>query len=128
MIPYRSVVIGDQGSLVAGTGGPVVPDAGGHGQQPLRDPGVQALGGPAAVAFQVELPLEGVVDRCDPLPDPADGPVPGRLVAAVRPDQPQLIPGGDELLEVAAREALVPDQRQARAQRAGPGGAGQQLG
>ena len=88
-----SVVIGDQGSLVVGTGGPVVPDAGGHGQQPLGGAGVQALGGAAAVAFQVELAFESVVDGLDPLPDPADGPVPGHLVAPVRPDQVQPEPG-----------------------------------
>ncbi len=64
-----SVVIADQGSLVACPGCPVVPDAGGHGQQPLGDPDVAALGGAAAVAFEVQLALEGVVDRFDPLPD-----------------------------------------------------------
>jgi hypothetical protein len=35
------------------------------------------------VAFQVELAFEGVVDRLDPLTDPADRAVAGRLVAAV---------------------------------------------
>jgi hypothetical protein len=58
-----SVVIGDQGSFAVGIGGQVVPDAGGHGQQSLSDPGIQALGGAATVPFQVELALEGVVDR-----------------------------------------------------------------
>ena len=47
------------------------------------------------MAFEVELTLEGVVDRLDPLPDPADRAVPGRLVAAVRADQSQPEPGGD---------------------------------
>ena len=72
-----SVVVGDQRSLDGFGGGPVVPDGGGHGQQPLGDAGVDACGGAAAVAFQVELALEGVVDRFDPLPDPADGSVAG---------------------------------------------------
>src|SRR5512142_40729 len=72
-----SVVIGDQRPLDGFAGGPVVPDARGHGQQPLGDAGVGALGGAAAVAFEIQLALEGVVDRLDPLPDPADGPVPG---------------------------------------------------
>jgi hypothetical protein len=62
-----SVVVRDQGPRVAGAGGTVVPDACGHGQEPLGDPGVQALGGAAAVAFEVELAFEGVVDALDPL-------------------------------------------------------------
>src|SRR2546429_6214776 len=79
-----SVVIGDQGSLDGFGTGPVVPDGDGQGQQPLGDAGVDARGGPAAVAFEVELAFEGVVDRLDPLADPADGPVAGRLLAAGR--------------------------------------------
>jgi hypothetical protein len=54
-----------------------VPDGGGRGRQPLGDAGVDGLGGPAAVPFRVRLALEGVVDRFDPLPDPADRLVPG---------------------------------------------------
>jgi hypothetical protein len=38
-----------------GTGLPVVPDRGGQGQEPLGDACVEAFGGAAAVAFQVEL-------------------------------------------------------------------------
>src|SRR5438552_10365979 len=72
-----SVVIADQAPLDRCSGGPVVPDGGGHGQQPLGDAGIGARGGAAAVAFEVELALEGVVDRLDPLPDPADVPVAG---------------------------------------------------
>src|ERR1700747_3028003 len=97
-----SVVEGDQRPFDGFASGPVVPDAGGHGQQPLCDARVQAPGGPAAVAFQVELSLEGVVDRFDPLPDPADGPVPGCLVTPVRADQAQLVPGGGQVLERAS--------------------------
>src|SRR5277367_516882 len=102
-----SVVEGGQRPLDGLSGGPVVPDAGGHGQQPLGDPGVQALGGAAAVPFEVQLALEGVVDRFDPLPDPADGPVPGCLVLAVRADQAQPVPGGDQVLEAPSGKALV---------------------
>ena len=40
----------------------VVPDGGGQGQQPLGDAGADSVDGPAAVQFQVELALEGVVD------------------------------------------------------------------
>src|SRR4029450_11186314 len=105
-----SVVVGDQRSLDGFGGGPVVPDGGGQGEQPLGDAGVDARGGGAAgafrvgcaaLAFQVELAFEGVVDRFDPLADPADGPVPGFLVAAVGPDQVQAQGGGDQRLELA---------------------------
>jgi hypothetical protein len=81
-----SVVIGSQRSFDGFGGGPVVPDGGGHGQQPLADAGVDAGGGAAAVAFEVELAFEGVVDRFDSLADPADVPVAGCLVAAVWAD------------------------------------------
>src|SRR6266700_413675 len=105
-----SAVEGDQRPLDGFAECPVVPDARSHGQQPLGNPGVQALGGAAAVAFEVELALEGVVDRFDPLPDPADGPVPGRLVLAVGADQAQPEAARDQVLELAAGEALVPDE------------------
>jgi len=38
-----------------------VSDARGHGQKALGDPGEDAFGGAAAVAFEVELALEGVL-------------------------------------------------------------------
>src|ERR1700733_13449827 len=117
-----SVVIGDQRSPDGFGCGPVVPDGGGHGQEPLGDPGADALRGAAAVAFQVELAFGGVVTRFDPLPDPADGPVPGCLVAPVGAHQLQAEAGGDQVLELPAREALVADEDQPRPQRTGPGG------
>ena len=62
--------------------GPVVPDAGGHGQHPLGDPGVEALGGPAAVPLQVELALrvsltDSIHCRIQPM-DPCRGASPRR--------------------------------------------------
>jgi hypothetical protein len=39
-----SVVVGNQRAFDGFAGSPVVPDAGGHGQQPLGDPGVQTPG------------------------------------------------------------------------------------
>jgi hypothetical protein len=63
-------------------GGPVVPDARGHGQEPLGGAGEDSLAGAAAAASEVELALEGVVDRLDRLPDPAGRSVPRRLAAA----------------------------------------------
>src|SRR5215831_6909433 len=74
-----SVVVCDQRSLDGLGCGPVVPNGDGHGQQPLGDAGPDACGRAAAVAFQVELGLESVVDRLDPLPDPADGAVAGHF-------------------------------------------------
>src|ERR1022692_3100678 len=105
-----SVVVGDQGSLDGFGGGPVVPDDCGHGQEPLGDPGADARSGAAAVPFEVELALEGVVDRFDPLADPADGPVAGCLVTAVGPDQADAEPVGDQVFELPPGEALVADQ------------------
>src|SRR5262245_66663651 len=101
-----SVVIGDQRPLDRFGGGPVVPDGGGHGQQPLGDAHVDAGGGAAAVAFEVELAFEGVVDRLDPLADPADRAVAGFLVAAVGADQVHREGGGDQVFELAPGEAL----------------------
>jgi hypothetical protein len=43
----------------------------GHCQQPLGDAGAEAFGGGAALAFEVGLALEGVVDRFDLLADPS---------------------------------------------------------
>src|SRR2546430_6193003 len=79
-----SVVVGSQRSLDGFGGGPVVPDSCCHGEQPLGDAGVDAFGGAAAVAFEVELAFEGVVDGLDPLADPADRPLAGRRPAAGR--------------------------------------------
>src|SRR5205809_2279769 len=123
-----SVVIGDQRSLDGFGTGPVVPDGDGQGQQPLGDAGVDARGGPAAVAFQVELAFEGVVDRLDPLADPADGPMAGCLVAAVGTDHAQPEPAGDQVLELAPGEPLVADQGQSGPQGMSAGGVGEQLG
>ena len=44
-----------------------MPDGGGEGQDALEDAGVDALGFAAAVAFEVELGFEGLVDRFDDL-------------------------------------------------------------
>jgi len=45
-----------------------VPDGGGQGENALQDPGQDSGGGVPAVAFEVELAFEGVVDRFDDLP------------------------------------------------------------
>src|SRR5690349_5427111 len=88
------------------------------------DAGIDAFAGAAAVAFEVELAFEGVVDRFDPLADPADRSVAGRLVAAVRADQVQPVAGGEQVLELAPGEALVADEGQPPAAGHGCGGRG----
>lgn len=47
----------------------VVPDRGGYGQQALGDAYGNSGGGSAAMLFQVELALGGIVDRLDEVPD-----------------------------------------------------------
>jgi len=62
----------------------VVPDRGGQGQDALQHPDRDLDRCPAAEVFQVELALEGVVDRLDQL--------------AQRPEQPPARPLGSPLL------------------------------
>jgi hypothetical protein len=63
--------------------GPAVPDAGGESEDALTDARPDAGGDVAAVVLERELALEGVVDRLDPLTDPAELADPRLLVAAV---------------------------------------------
>jgi hypothetical protein len=86
-----------------------VPDAGGHGQQTLRNSGVHAVRSTPAVSFQVELSLEGLVDRFDPLADATEVAVAVGLVLAVRAQQPQSHHLG-EFCEVLSGETLVGQQ------------------
>jgi hypothetical protein len=60
-----SVVIGDQGSGDRRAGLVVAPDGGGHGQDALGDADGDAGVAAPAVAFEVKLAFEGVVDRFD---------------------------------------------------------------
>jgi hypothetical protein len=62
------VVIGDQRSRGRLSSLVVVPDHGDESQNALQDPDRDADPGAAAVAFQVQLALEGLVDRLDELP------------------------------------------------------------
>ena len=65
-----------------------------------------AFGDVAAVVFERELAFERVVDRLDPLPDPAELPEPRLLVASIGPQEAG-IEGGDGALELCAGEPLV---------------------
>ena len=48
-------------------GGLVVPDGGGEGEEALQYAGADTGSGAAAVSFEIELALEGLVDRFDDL-------------------------------------------------------------
>jgi hypothetical protein len=61
------VVVGGQRPLDRLSGVVVVPDRGSQGEDALQDPHDHAVGGVAAVAFQVKLALEGLIDRFDGL-------------------------------------------------------------
>ena len=89
------MVVGDQGPQGRLAGVVVVPDRGGQGQDALQDPHGDPARGAAAVAFQVELALEGGVDRLDQLPQRAEQAHPGPLGLALagRSEQPHAQPG-----------------------------------
>ena len=61
------------GGEAAGGSGPVggfdPPYGGGEGEDALEDGGGDALGFSPAVAFEIELGFEGLVDRLDDLPE-----------------------------------------------------------
>ena len=54
-----------------------MPDRGGEGEDALGDAGADAGDGAAAVAFEVELAFEGVVDRFDDLAQRFEEPLTG---------------------------------------------------
>src|SRR6266545_5751097 len=62
-----SVVVGGEGSEDGTVGVFVVPDDGGEGEESLQDAGGDAGEAARGVAFEVELKLEGLVDRLDDL-------------------------------------------------------------
>jgi hypothetical protein len=67
------------------------------------------------VLFQPELTLEGLKGALNPLPEAAQRAVPAWLISAVGTQQARPI-GGDQLLEVAAGEALIAQDDQPGAQ------------
>src|SRR5215467_10366412 len=112
-----SVVVGNEGTLLADADLPVPPDPGPERQQPLGDPRHDPSRGTAAVLFERELPFEGIDDALDPLADWAQGAVASRLVLAIRAEQggPQL---GRSSLQEAVGKAFVADDDLAFFQRA----------
>ena len=91
------MVVGGEGSFVAGVDLPVVPDGGGEGEQALADACPDAFGDVCAVVFEGELAFEGVVDRLDPLAYGAELAEPCGFVFAVGADELR-VKGGDCLL------------------------------
>ena len=67
-MPRGSVVVRGQRAHDGLAGVVVVPDRGGQGQDALHDAEPDSGRGVPAVSFEVELTLEGVVDRLDDLP------------------------------------------------------------
>ena len=105
------MVVGEQGPGDWLAGAVVVPDHGGQGQDALQHPYGHACRGVPAVAFQVQLAFEGLVDRLDHLPQRAEqvraGPL--GLALAGRAQQPDA-KLGQLGLEPAAVVVLVGDQ------------------
>src|SRR3990170_1691006 len=100
---------------------PVVPDTGRESEDALADACPDAVGGVPAVLFEGELSLERVVDRFDPLADPAERAEALALARAVGANELG-VEAGDGVLELVAGEALVGDEDlAAREQFAGPG-------
>src|SRR5919106_1004443 len=98
-----SVVVGQQGALDRLAGAVVVPDRRGQGQDALHDPDPDPGRCVAAVPFQVELALEGVVDRLDDLPQRLEELAAGPWALALAGRSEQVQAGVGELsLEPAA--------------------------
>jgi hypothetical protein len=83
---------------------------------------VQLITTTAPPPVEPTAPVCPTCGRPKPVPAAADGAVPGLLAAAVGADHAHLELGGDQVLEVAAGEALVPDQDHPRPQCPGTGG------
>src|SRR5215211_1744435 len=90
----------------------VVPEACGEGEQSLRDAGHDSAERACSVPLERELLLERLEDRLDPLAGAAERAEAGLLVLAVGAHQHAAVVG-DELLELAASEALVGEHQAA---------------
>src|SRR6266508_2669018 len=113
-----SVVVGDEGAQQGLSGALVVPDGGGEGEQALGDAHDDAGGGATTVAFEIELALEGVVDRLDELAQRfEEGSTGTWLLGGSCRSQKGGAMVGEETLELGAGVALVGQDGLA-----GPGG------
>jgi hypothetical protein len=121
------VVVRDQGSHDRLASGVVVPDGGGQGQEALQDADGHPAWVVAAVAFEIELALEGVVDRLDDLAQRLKNRVPAWLGLALAGRAQRAQPGrrqdglGGETWRAGPR-ARQPWRRSGRRPRAGRAG------
>lgn len=96
----------------------VVPDRCGQREDTLRDADSDALEGSAAVLFQVELVLEGVVHRLGQLSHRLQRGLAFTTFLRLERRPQQICPAQGQIrLELLGGEALVCDQQQARAGR-----------
>jgi hypothetical protein len=108
------VVVGDQGAQDRLAGLVVVPDGGGQGQQSLQHPDGDALNGPPAVAFQVELARE--VSLTDSMSCRSSSP--GQVTVVQDADTRVLVHCVDTVLVVRNLRSGPPVMSNARAARA----------
>src|SRR3954453_14580790 len=108
---WGSVVVGDEGSQDGLVGGVVVPDGGGKCEDALKYSCGDSVAGPAAVALEVELAFEGVVDRLDDLAERFEeaGAGSGSFVSEGGAQQSGAV-AGEEALELGGGVALVGDE------------------
>jgi hypothetical protein len=107
--------VNDQGSRDGLAGGAVVPDRGGQGEQALRDADGHPGHAAAAVQLQVQLALEGVVDRFDELADRCQQLLAGTGCAVAVGRAHQLHTAGVQaVIEFGGGLAPVGDQQQPR--------------
>src|ERR1035441_908777 len=104
------VVVGQERAFDGLAGVVVVPDRCGEGEDALPDPCEDTGGGASAVAFEVELAFEGVVDRFDDLPEWFEESATGAFGFTCSGRSQQLDAGaGQRGLEVTAVVVLVAD-------------------
>ena len=103
-----SVVVGEQGAYGAGVDLFVVPDGCGEGEQALEHAGCDTGRGAPAVALEVKLALQGVVDRFDDLAERLEEPGawPGSFTGHRWADERRVVVG-EERLRLAAAIAVV---------------------
>src|SRR5512134_2145692 len=99
MVDSQSVTVGRE-AAARFTDLPVVPEAGGEGEQPHPDPSAKAGQGAGPVTLQAELALAGPEHRLDPLADRAQRSEAGFLVLAVGAQEGGA-PIGHPLLELS---------------------------
>src|SRR5664279_164865 len=111
-----SVVVGNERAQNGSLAVVVVPDGSGQSQQSLQDSGHNAVRRVSSVSLQVELALQGLVDRLDELTEGLQEPRPrpGSLALLRRTDESRPL-GGQEALELGAGIALVGEDDLARA-------------